>query len=348
VSFEQLSLEEIIRQYVPLDPPTGTGWCPVLCKVCNDRGHKGKRGGFKFDGDKVAYHCFNCGPEMNTVYDPIESKGMPKKMRRILADFGIPDEEWQQVLFTNMANQNGGRKSETSKEYVSAEPAVIELPNHFYRLTNDENDKWAIIARDYLTFSRGIDPDSYPFYLSTGGDKPETKDWKGRVIIPVYNKDNQLIYYQGRDLTGKKKLKYKSPANPKDKVLYGFDKLTFSDEPLYVVEGWFDAYPINGVAILGNEISDFHIRHLNRSSRRKVYVPDRFGDGARAAIRALESGFSISTPDIGNCKDINEAVRKYGLLYVIKSLVDNTADGFTARANLGVYCTNEKDGGKKG
>ena len=35
---------------------------------------------------------------------------------------------------------------------------------------------------------------------------------------------------------------------------------------------------------------------------------------------------------------MNEAVLKYGKLYVIKSITDNIADGFEARTKLGVYC----------
>lgn len=339
------TLEEVIRQYIPLQPfPSSTGWHPVLCKVCNDHGRKGLRGGFKFDGDTVAYHCFNCGPEMNTIYDPAESKGMPKKMRKVLEAFHVPDDEWQQVLFDNLAVQQAGKKGEIIKKIEDIEPKEIEMPDNFYPLAEaKKGDKWAEVAKWYLEDERGIDPESYPFFLVTPSDNEFKKKWNGRLIIPMY-KDGKLIFYQGRDLTNKKMKKYESPSTPKDKVLYGFDRLfEQTDAPLYIVEGWFDAFAIDGVAIIGNELSNAQIQWLNRSRRKKVYIPDRTGDGQRSAEKALEQGWYVSTPDIGqSCKDMSDAVHKYGKMYVMKSLADHTASGFVANTNLGIYCEQKR------
>ena len=344
---ESKSLEEVIRQYITLAPMTGSGWYPVLCKVCGDRGHKGLRGGFRFDGETVAYHCFNCGPEMNTIYDPSESKGMPRKMQTVLSDFGVPKDEWQVVLFDNLATRKAHVKGELITKIENIEPNEIELPECFYMLSEaGEDDKWAEVARWYLKEERGINPNDYPFMIVKPSSDPFMKKWNGRLIIPMF-KDNKLIFYQGRDLTNEKMKKYESPSVSKDKILYGFDKLLErTDMPLYVVEGWFDAFVIDGIAILGNEISKAHIQWLNRSPRKKVYVPDRFGDGHRSAEKALDLGWSISTPDVGqSVKDMSDAVHKYGKMYVMKSLVDNTADGFIARTNLGIYC--EQNASKK-
>lgn len=343
------TLEEVIRQYIPMQPfPASTGWHPVLCKVCKDHGRKGLRGGFKFDGETVAYHCFNCGPEMNTIYDPNESKGMPKKMQHILTDFSVPQDEWQQVLLTNLAVQKAGKKGEIIQQIENIEPEEIPLPDMFYPLADaKDGDKWAEIARWYLTEERGVDPDSYPFMLVTPTEDKFKKKWNGRLIIPAY-KDGKLIFYQGRDLIGNKMKKYESPSTPKDKVLYGFDRIfEHTTAPLYIVEGWFDADAVDGIAIVGNELSEAQIQWLNRSPRKKVYIPDKSGDGQRSAKKALDQGWSISTPDIGqNCKDMSDAVNKYGKMYVMKSLADNTADGFVANTNLGIYCEQKRSKGK--
>ena len=341
---ESKTLEEVIRQYIPMQPfPASTGWHPVLCKVCHDHGRKGMRGGFKFDGETVAYHCFNCGPAMNTIYDPVESKGMPRKMRQVLTDFGVPEDEWQQVLLTNLAFQQAGTKGEVIKQLESIEPKELEMPDNFYFLKDaTTDDKWAEVARWYLN-DRGVDPDSYPFLIVTPTKDKFRKKWNGRLIIPAY-KDSKLIFYQGRDLTNSKLKKYESPSTPKDKVLYGFDKIfDHTETPLYVVEGFFDAEAIDGIAIVGNEMSEAQIQWLNRSKRTKVYVPDKTGDGQRSAKKALEQGWSVSTPDIGsNCKDMSDAVNKYGKMYVMKTLTENTVTGFIAHTNLGVYCEQER------
>jgi len=335
-----LTLEQIITQYIQLDPKTGTGWYPVLCKVCNDRGHKGKRAAFKFDDQKVAYHCFNCGHA--TVYDPSAMKEIPEKMRLVLNEFGVPEDQWKQVQLGQLVNRDSGIK--TTPEFlqaISVEPAVIPLPTHFYLLAEaGPNDKWADIAKYYLEDDRGIDPNSYPFMLSHKTGDPLLDRWFGRIIIPVY-KNSALIFYTARDLTGKKQKKYLSPSYTREKVLYGFDELfRQTEEPLYIVEGWFDAFVVNGVAILGNEISDPQKIWLNKSHREKIYIPDRLGNGWFGAEEALKSGWSVSTPDIGNCKDINEAVLKYGKLYVMKSIVEKKISGFDdlTKTKLGFYC----------
>jgi hypothetical protein len=339
---ESADLEQIIRQHVHLPPvPTGTGWYPVLCKVCNDRGHKGKRGGFRFDiGGNVGYHCFNCNHA--AVYDPAIHTNMPRKMVKVLRAFSIPDEEWQQVLFAALEHRDvHGVPSlpSNTNQRVSIEPPEIPLPENFYPLrAATSTDKWATIASAYLE-DRGVDPTGYPFMLAHKANEEKMKKWLGRVIIPIYKKD-KLIFYIGRDLTGTKLKKYESPPVSRDKVICGFDRLFETpDLPLYIVEGWFDAYAIGGVAIIGNELSDAQIQWLNRSPRKKVYIPDRLGNGNIAAEQALRQGWYISTPDIGSdCKDMSDAVRTYGKLFVMKTIADNTATGFEAEVNLGVYC----------
>jgi len=230
-------------------------------------------------------------------------------------------------------------------------PKELPLPDHFYRLNEaKDSDQWAEIARYYLE-DRKIDPSDYTFLLSTGIPKkylgPESQKiafvraaqkWKKRIIIPIY-KDEKLVYYQGRDMTERATKKYESPSSPKDRIIYGFDQLFINeDRPLYVVEGFFDAFHVQGAALLGNELTEPQIAWLNKSRRDKVYVPDKGVSGASNAMKALEHGWRISTPDIGNCKDINDAIVKYGQLYVHNTLKEETTEGFQAETALNLYC----------
>lgn len=345
-----LSLEQVIRQYVPLPTATnGNGWYSVLCKVCNDHGKKGPRAAFKFDNDSVGYHCFNCGHKAK--FSPRENKRMPKNMVQVLRDFGVPDDEWRQVVFESLKIQEDSPlvKGTSENQVREIEPKELELPYHFYLLADaGPDDKWAQVAKAYLELERGVDPNSYPFMLSRETGVPAIDRWRRRLIIP-YFKGDKLIFWQGRALYETNIKKYESPSTLKERVLYGFDRLfEHTDAPLYVTEGFFDALPIDGVALLGNEVTEAQAEWLRRSKRKKVYVPDRFGDGDRVALEMLNFGFSISTPEIGNCKDINEAVVKYGKLYVMKSLAENTvSDSFTAQTRLGVYCVKKNAGEKE-
>lgn len=333
-----ITLEQIIKQYVQLQPPNPNGWQTVRCHVCNDHTRKGLRGAFLFDNDVVVYKCWNCA--CKAVYNPYEHEYIPKKMITVLDAFGIPTDEWQQVILSSSAYQTGSRHSETkTKQHTNIEPKEIKMPHFFYFLKDATlTDDVANTARKYLIDERGIDPKDYPFMLATKAENPKLHKWLGRVIMPIF-KNDKLIYYIGRTVCGATK-KYEMPATPKGKILYGFDKLfEYTDAPLLIVEGWFDAFAIDGVATLGNVITPYQAQWLNRSRREKIYIPDKFGNGKQAAEQALDYGWNISTPDIGlNCKDMDDAVKKYGKLYVMKSIIENKAQGFEALSQLGNYC----------
>lgn len=329
-------VEQLVRQYAILpNKPSPSGWYAVRCLVCNDHKHK-KRGGWKFDGNKTSYHCFNCSTA--TSYDE-ESGFVSDELVKVLDAYGVPDTSIAELKFDSFKrykeSKAGGevRRSQFSSNEIKS----IPLPKHFYRLIQDADDVWSQIAQEYL-LDRGIDIDDYKFYLSRGGNKDEDK-WKGRLIIPYYNNDN-LIFYHGRDLTGKSALKYLgTEAVSKASVMYGLDQLhTNRDQPLFVVEGFFDAFHIKGVAVFGNEMSEHQIALLNSSPRQKVIIPDRRGNGHLLALKGLEMGWSVSFPEIGDCKDIGESIQQYGLLYTMKSVMDNISSGLQAEVNTNLLC----------
>ena len=344
--------EQLIRTHVHLPgSASGTGWYPILCKVCNDHGRKGPRAAFRFEDDGLAYHCFNCGHK--ATYHS-HYKSVPNDADKVFNAFGIPSEEVNKLRLHSLQqkDEHGQLVQNHKKEGLVINPKELPVPDHFYSLADAENDdKWAEVARAYLE-DRRIDHTQYPFYLSTGIPKkylgPESQKavfikqaqkWTKRIIVPIY-KDGKLVFYQGRDMTGRAVKKYESPSVSKDRVIYGFDQL-FADEdrPLYVAEGFFDAFHINGVALLGNELTEPQINWLNKSKREKVYIPDRFGDGLKNALKALDEEWSVSTPEIGDCKDINDAIVKYGQLYVHDTLKEQTKrGGFEAETALKLYC----------
>jgi hypothetical protein len=336
------TLQQVIQQHINLPTrPNGRGFYSILCKVCNDHGKKGKRAGFKFENKTVGYNCFNCGH--GAGYDPDKHETMPRDMITVLEAFGIPEIDWQVVLFDALASREAGTTGDKTVEFVSLEPDELTMPPFFYRLTDDPNDDFAQYGIQYLT-SRNIDWKSQPFYLVRKIDHPDNERWYGRLIIPVY-KGKTLIFWQGRDLTDLHVKKYLSPNVPKENVLFGYDQLDrYTTEPLYILEGWFDAYHLDGIAVFGSKMTPNQVKIINRSPRPKVVVPDRAGDGQLLALQALELGWSISTPQIEPCKDVDAAISKYGKLYTQMSIVQHTHqadledDHFNARAALGVYC----------
>lgn len=326
------TIRELIELNVRLDRPNTRGWYPCVHQGC-DHGRKGNRAAFLFpDDDSAIFKCYNCGTI--TGYAPARDRLVNQKMRKVLSDFFIPDDEIRNIELQHFA-ENKEEYETQEKERIKIEPDEIEVPDYFYFLDDAKpEDKWAQVAKAILE-SRAIDPDSYPFMLSS---KVYDK-WHKRIIIPVY-KQGKLIYYSGRDMTDRAKKKYENPDVEKFKVLFGFKEIfEYTDKPIYIVEGVMDALPLpNMVALMGNEISEAQIEWLNKTHRQKIYVPDRWGNGKPPALKAISLGWSISTPEIGDVKDLNDAVVKYGKLYVIKTLGENIHSGEIARIMLGLYC----------
>jgi DNA primase len=83
-----------------------------------------------------------------------------------------------------------------------------------------------------------------------------------------------------------------------------------------------DAISIDGTAILGAEIMDKQAMLINRLNKQVILVPDRDPSGQRSIEQAIELGWAVSMPNWEpNIKDINDAVRRYGKLYTLYSII---------------------------
>jgi len=90
-----------------------------------------------------------------------------------------------------------------------------------------------------------------------------------------------------------------------------------------VVEGPLDAMAIDGVAVLSNECSEVQADIIDGLAREVIVVPDGDRAGAKLIEAAIEYGWHVSFPIWQEtCKDVSEAVERYGKLFVLKSIID--------------------------
>lgn len=320
------NIEDLARKYVNFRHGVANqGWNLVFCEYCGDgKRTKGARGGWLFNdgGNSCVYHCFNCGckESCSTEREVIFSKNM----RSVLDSFGIPSKEYNALLY----NQRKNIPKKDRHKYLNH--TVLDLPDHF-RLVSELEAEVAKPFKSFLKKEYNLSTKHYSFYVATGLTSSkdvkilsEAKLLKDRLIIP-YFKNGKLIYYQARDITKTSKLKYISPVVPKNNILFNIDQLHRSTtEPLYVVEGAFDAIHLNGVATLGNELSFAQKELLSSSHRRKILVPDFKGDSNRLIEDFIDMGWDISFPAYRTkCKDVSEAVINYGKLYTAYDIVKN-------------------------
>lgn len=151
-----------------------------------------------------------------------------------------------------------------------------------------------------------------------------------RVIVPFQWGDT-IIGYSARSFVDGIKPKYYTEHEPN--YVFNVNKQRPDSRFVIVVEGAFDAMSIDGVAVLSNECNEAQADIIDNLGREVIVVPDfdrgvnRQGkatwSGERLIDRAIEYGWSVSFPVWSEtCKDVNEAVIKYGKLFVLKTILD--------------------------
>jgi hypothetical protein len=321
--FATTTLEQVIRDSGVLGtrPPSNDGWRQVKCAVCNDYKF---RGGFKFDpSGSCAFHCFNCG--FSAVHTPSRSQ-FSEKMVKVLTSFGIDLSTAQSALFSAFASPSHPQPQKIDRDLIPAKE--IEKPSTFFPLDPTKHPK----AVEYLK-NRGFTENDHQWWISI----PADKKWSNRIVVPVYNHREQLVFYQGRTFIDSPK-RWESPNVPRSGVIFNHKKLYEPGDSVIVCEGIFDALSVGGVAILGSEFSRYQLSELKKFRGTKIIIPHKDDRGLAQGKSALENGFSLSFPDIGSCGDINEAFVKYGKMYLIQQIYSTIATGPQAEFRLGLWC----------
>lgn len=145
----------------------------------------------------------------------------------------------------------------------------LELPPHTFGLDEiSRYNKYGIRAIRYLE-SRKIPTNG--LHVCIDGD------YKNRVIIPYYDSEGRLVYYNARTLsTNPSVLRYMKPDNP----VYKQEDVLFmpvwprNGSKIYLTEGELDAISLNvaeliGGAFGGKSLSDLQMEML----RRRNYIP---------------------------------------------------------------------------
>jgi DNA primase len=132
---------------------------------------------------------------------------------------------------------------------------------------------------------------------------------------------NKIVGFQSRYVgeVPPKLAKYykKSPAN----YVYGLDNQKDKREYVIVTEGEFDALLTSGVALGSNNISDRQIQLIEDLNIEPILLPDADKPGRELVERAADYGWSVSFPEWEGCKDVGDAVMKYGRLFAVYSIL---------------------------
>lgn len=261
----------------------------MKCNVCGDSktNSRKKRGNIVWDRkrDMVYYKCFNEGD------CPVAGDGNAMSGTKWLKTY-FPH-VYQQYMKELMANNSSQRSSLKPIAKQPIEPmAKINNPDEVeeerkaakYFVSIKSNNKLSQIAKNYCE-KRQIPEEFWSkFYVSIGGK------YKNRMIIPFYNRDGSIYYYQARDLVGLTP-KYLNRKTNRDSAIYGIDFVN-KNEPVIVTEGPIDSMFIeNGIATLGLSITDEVREQLD--SLKCHYLFDNDEPGKQASLKYIDMGHKV-------------------------------------------------------
>ena len=307
---------------------TPSGWtsfngvcCPHNGESADTRG----RGGLTANADgSVSYHCFNCN--FKASYQP--GRHLTFKFRKLLGWLGANDGDVKRLVIEAIR----------IKDLVAPEQVKIE-PEEKIEFKVRELPKDAISFQQMFTFqllddftnlpplfdsavryaaSRRIDMQRYDFFWTDSTDHSLHQ----RVIIPIIW-EGKTIGYTSRAFTDGVKPKYYSHYEPN--VVFNTNNQQRDWKFVIVCEGPFDAMAVDGVAVLGNEVAEQQADIIDALGREVIVVADADKSGAKLVDAAIKYGWSVSFPvwqEDADCKDISDAVAKYGKLFVLKSIID--------------------------
>ena len=129
-----------------------------------------------------------------------------------------------------------------------------------------------------------------------------------RLVIPFFDKDNQLIGAQGRALQ-ESKVRYVTVKVHEDAPkVFGLERWN-SDQHTYLVEGPIDSLFLpNCLAMAGADMSDLSILDNTKTTLIFDNEPRNF-QIVRSMIKSLQDGWNVVIwPNSITCKDINDMV----------------------------------------
>lgn len=333
------SIQDAVRQILPTKRKTNSasGWISFNAPCCIHNGESADtrgRGGLVMNPDGgTSYHCFNC----NFKASYVPGRHLTYKFRKLLSWLGA-DEGTIKRLVIDAIRIKDLVSPESLVEVVEQEEIKFKarpLPenaqafqalNTFYQLNNniDVPEEWhrAVL----YAAGRNIDLSKYEFYWT-----PETaSNLHKRIIIP-FTWNNEIIGYTARATHDEVKPKYHNSHEPN--YVFNVDQQLPTSKFVIVCEGPFDAMAVDGVAILGDHCHEQQADIIDRLSRQVIVVPDfdvkikngkKVWSGSNLINQAMEYGWDVAFPIWSDsCKDINEAVIKYGKLFVLKSILES-------------------------
>ena len=279
------------------------------CPFCSS----GKENKLNVNIDKMVYHCYRCGFHGKVSW---LAKKYPNLFSRIEDSISIS-------AFTRLktyANATTVREmtSPVMSELKSVTPITCSDPHYTYLI------------------NRGWTDELISLYTPL---KTSTQRFKDRVIIPVTDTSNRVVYFTARDITGSSKQKYINPVRDKDFIFTSSTPVdTAYTTEAFICEGIFDAFKIPGAcSLLGKTLnrSQHSALYAFLKPRKTIYICFDPGTETEANALAVElDSWFIDTDikilnwvsDKPSAIDLGEISKKYSYSQVMRFIKENSHD----------------------
>jgi hypothetical protein len=284
------------------------------CPICGDstRNKNKARGYIYAVKNNTNFKCHNCGASLSfnnflKEMDPTLHKQYTlEKFKEGHTGRGFvveaPKLEFKKPVFKKSLNLPKASEVPAAKEYLEKrklDPQKFYFAHKFKEWTNTQKVTFDTIGRD-----------------------------ESRIIIPMYDRDNNLIGFQGRSLVPNSVKYITVMLDEEAPKIYGLNEVN-EQLPVYVVEGPFDStFVNNSVALCG---SDGDVRCLEGSSVVFVYDNEpRNREIVNRISKCISRGERVVIWPSGIVeKDINDMVLSG--LNVMDVLKSNTYSGLEAK-----------------
>jgi len=284
------------------------------CPICGDstRNKNKARGYIYAVKNNTNFKCHNCGASLSfnnflKEMDPTLHKQYTlEKFKEGHTGKGFvveaPKLEFKKPVFKKSLNLPKASTNPVAKEYLEKRklnPEKFYFADKFKEWTNSQKQTFDTISRD-----------------------------ESRIIIPMYDRDNNLIGFQGRSLVPNSVKYITVMLDEEAPKIYGLNEVN-DKLPIYVVEGPFDStFVNNSVALCG---SDGDLGYFKGSDVILVYDNEpRNREIVNRIGKCISRGQSVVIWPSGIIeKDINDMVLSG--LNVMDVLKSNTYSGLEAK-----------------
>lgn len=306
-----------------------SGWMTFNCVACQHNGEPRpdtrRRAGLKLTSENaVVYHCFNC--KFATSWKP--GQALPKKMKNLLSWCSCDQDTIRKLSFKAWQNISHSTEEVKEKPIQSLSFDKQDLPKgakSFTRLFEEHEENIHFVKSFEYMMGRGDVLCDWDNVYWTPLRDQEILDINKRIIIPFYWGD-KIVGYTARSTIGSRNRYINKMPND-----YLFNTQIIQPQHQYIIvsEGPFDALSINGVATLGDHVTERQLKWLLNTGKEIICLPDREKQGGTLVDVALRNNWYVSFPlwerDIKDAadavKNMDDCIHSGQLLTVRQTIV---------------------------